>query len=156
MIFGAGSIGLMGIAARAALDAGGEVYGIIPAHLNATEISLDGLTRLEVVDSMHERKRRMFDYADAFVVLPGGLGTLDEILEVITWRQLGLHNKPIVIVDCDNYWQPLIRLFDHCVAEGFVGDSIFSLFHRVDSVDAAIDVLTEPGQPRPHGESKLI
>lgn len=156
MIFGAGSIGLMGIAARAALEAGGEVYGIIPAHLNSTEISLNGLTRLEVVDSMHERKRRMFDYANAFVVLPGGIGTLDEILEVITWRQLGLHNKPIVIVDCDNYWQPLIDLFEHCRAREFVGNGIFSLFHRVDTVDAAVDLLTASELPQPHDESKLI
>src|ERR1700687_244226 len=110
LIYGGGRVGLMGLVADAALAEGGRVTGIIPMHLHDREVGHTGLTELVVVDNMHNRKRRMFELADAFAVLPGGLGTLDETLEIITWKQLGLHDKPVVIVDVAGYWTPLIEL----------------------------------------------
>jgi len=115
LIYGGGRIGLMGLVADAALAAGGRVTGIIPGFLHDRELGHTGVTQLIVVDSMHERKQRMFELADAFVILPGGLGTLDEAFECLTWRQLALHDRPIVLVDVDGYWQPLMRLVDHVV-----------------------------------------
>jgi uncharacterized protein (TIGR00730 family) len=120
LVFGGGKVGLMGVLADAALAAGAEVDGVIPAHLRAREVGHDGLTRLHVVASMHERKARMADLADAFVAMPGGLGTLEELAEVATWSQLGLHEKPIALLDVDGYWAPLVAFLDHAVAERFV------------------------------------
>src|SRR5207249_47919 len=113
LVYGGGRVGLMGLCADAALAAGGRVTGIIPRHLHDFEIGHHGLTELHVVESMHERKRMMFELADAVAVLPGGLGTLDETFEVITWRQLRLHDKPIVVVDIAGYWQPFQDLVEH-------------------------------------------
>ena len=106
MVYGGGRVGLMGVAADATLAAGGEVIGVIPEHLHQREVAHHGIGELVVVGSMHARKERMFDLADAFAVLAGGLGTLDEAIEVITWKQLGLHRKPIVLLDGNGYWRP--------------------------------------------------
>ncbi len=120
LVYGGGSIGLMGMVADAALAAGGEVVGVIPRRLARKEIAHAGLTRLRVVPSMHARKAMMADLADAFVALPGGLGTLEELTEVLTWAQLGLHAKPCALLDVAGYWRPLIRLLDHAAEERFL------------------------------------
>src|SRR5690242_13485789 len=116
LVYGGGRVGLMGLLADAALAAGGRVTGVIPRHLHDREVAHAGLSELIVVGSMHERKRRMFDIADGFAALPGGLGTLDETIEIVTWRQLALHDKPVVIVDVAGYWAPLRALVEHAIA----------------------------------------
>ncbi len=120
LVFGGGSCGLMGLVARAALAAGGRVCGIIPGFLDDREVALDGLTELHVVPDMHARKQMMFEKADAFVALPGGLGTLEELAEQLTWIQLGRHAKPFVIADIGGFWRPLLSLFAHMRGEGFI------------------------------------
>ena len=134
LVYGGGSIGLMTVVADAVLADGGEVFGLIPDFLDRIEVGHRSLTEFKVVGSMHERKRMMFEASDAFVTIPGGIGTLDETIEIITWRQLGLHDKPIIILDQDNYWRPLLDLLDHTVEHGFAGDSIRRLFHVVKDV----------------------
>ncbi len=120
LVYGGGNVGLMGIAADAALAAGGEVVGVIPQQLVGWEVAHQGLTRLEIVANMHERKARMFDLSDAFVALPGGFGTLDEMFEMLTWRQLGLGDKPCAFLDIDGFYTPLIAMMDRMVEEGFL------------------------------------
>lgn len=141
LIYGGGKIGLMGILADAALEAGAKVTGIIPTDLKRIELAHAGLDELVVVESMHDRKRRMFERADAFVVLPGGVGTLDETFEIITWRQLGLHGKPIVIVDDGGYWRPLVALIEHTIAGGFTGPALRDLFAVVERVDDVLPAI---------------
>ena len=121
LVYGGGNVGLMGAVASAGRDAGGEVIGVIPEALVGKEIAHHGLSRLEVVDDMHERKMRMADLSDAFVMLPGGAGTLEEFFEAWTWQQLGIHDKPIAVYDVNGFWQPLIDALDHIVAQGFIG-----------------------------------
>lgn len=147
LVYGGGRVGLMGIVADAALAAGGSVVGIIPEHIQSAEIEHTGLTELHVVDSMHTRKRMMVDRSDAFIVLPGGLGTMDETFEVLTWKQLRLHDKPIVIVDVDGYWRPLLGLIDHMVAQGFAQHGHRGLFTVVNAVDEVFDALAEEPEP---------
>jgi uncharacterized protein (TIGR00730 family) len=122
LVYGGGSIGLMGAVADAALAAGGEVTGVIPRNLEARELDHKGLTKLHVVASMHERKKLMSDLADGFVAMPGGMGTLEELAEILTWSQLGLHAKPkpLGLLDVEGYWSPLVAFFDHAVAERFI------------------------------------
>jgi uncharacterized protein (TIGR00730 family) len=120
LVYGGSSIGLMGVLADAALAAGAEVQGVIPRALEEREIGHRGLTRLHVVGSMHERKATMASLADAFVALPGGMGTLEELAETLTWSMLGLHAKPVGLLDVGGYWAPLVSFFDHAVAEGFL------------------------------------
>ncbi len=122
LVYGGGSVGLMGAVADAALDAGGEVVGVILRSLEARELDHRGLTEQHVVGSMHERKKMMSDLADAFVALPGGMGTLEELAEILTWSQLGLHPKPkpLGLLDVEGYWAPLVAFFDHAVAERFI------------------------------------
>ncbi|MEM0963340.1 MAG: TIGR00730 family Rossman fold protein [Bacteroidota bacterium] len=120
LVTGGGHVGLMGVVADAVLDAGGEATGVIPRALMDREVGHTGLTTLHVVQTMHERKAAMAQLADAFVALPGGLGTLEEIAEVLTWSQLGIHAKPCAFLDVDGYYAPLIRFLDHAVEEGFV------------------------------------
>jgi uncharacterized protein (TIGR00730 family) len=121
VVYGGGSLGLMGVLADAALQAGGQVTGVIPRFLDDREVSHNGVTDLRVVETMHERKMLMAELADAFVVLPGGIGTLEELVEMLSWSQLGLHRKPIGLLDTDGFWQPLTALLDHMTAERFVG-----------------------------------
>jgi hypothetical protein len=120
LVYGGGSIGLMGAVADAALEAGAPVVGVIPRALARREIAHHGLTRLEVVPSMHARKARMARLSDAFVAMPGGIGTLEELFEVLTWGYLGIHAKPTGLLDVGGYWRPLVRLLDHAVEEGFL------------------------------------
>ncbi|MBK1839443.1 TIGR00730 family Rossman fold protein [Azospirillum sp. YIM B02556] len=150
MVYGGGRVGLMGIAADAAIAAGGEVVGIIPEHIQSAEVEHTGLTELHVVDSMHTRKRMMVERSDAFVILPGGLGTLDEAFEILTWKQLQLHDKPIVIADVDGYWRPLLGLIDHMVAQGFARidrSALYRVADQIDGVFAALDAMPAPTQP---------
>ena len=141
VVFGAGSIGMMGIVARSALSADGDVIGVIPEHLNDIEITQPGLTEIHVTPNMHERKALMFNKSDAFVLLPGGLGSMDEFFEVLTWSQLNLHSNPIIILNHKDYWRPLLTLIDHIIEENFAGVKCRSLFQVVQSVDAVIDIL---------------
>ncbi|WCB91953.1 Putative cytokinin riboside 5'-monophosphate phosphoribohydrolase [Baekduia alba] len=120
VVYGGGSLGLMGVLADAALAAGGEVTGVIPRFLDDREVGHTGVTDLRVVENMHERKMLMADLADAFLVLPGGIGTLEEVVEMLSWSQLGLHRKPVGLLDVDGFWGPLVALLDHMTAERFV------------------------------------
>ena len=120
LVYGGGRVGLMGTLADAALEEGGEVAGVIPKALVARESAHTGLTELHVVGSMHERKRLMAELSDGFVTLPGGFGTLEEFCEVLSWAQLGIHEKPFGLLDVEDFWKPLIALLDKAVAEGFV------------------------------------
>ena len=141
LVYGGGGSGLMGIVADSVLEAGGEVTGVIPDYLQDRELGHQKLTRLEVVSSMHERKRRMFDLADGIVVLPGGVGTLEEALEVITWKQLGMHNKPIVILNVQKYWQKLNELIAATIEEGFAAPPTRDLYELVDIPSHVIPTL---------------
>ena len=147
LVYGGGRVGLMGIIADAVIAGEAEVIGIIPEFLDDFEVGHTGVTRLEVVDSMHTRKRRMAELSDAFVVLPGGLGTLDEMFEIITWRQLGLHHKPIVIVNQDGYWTNLLRMIDHMNDAGYLRAEHMALLRIVDDVDQVLPALEETGEP---------
>lgn len=119
LVYGGGRVGLMGIVADAAMAAGGKATGIIPAHIADREVAHTGLTDLKIVDSMHRRKQMMVDMSDAFIILPGGFGTMDEFFEIFTWWQLGLHDKPVIVVNSAGYWDPLIALIDHIIARKF-------------------------------------
>jgi len=133
LVYGGGNVGLMGIVADAALEAGGEVVGVIPEQLVGWEVAHTGLTRLEVVANMHERKARMFDLSDAFVALPGGFGTLDEMFEMLTWRQLGLGDKPCAFLDVEGFFSPLLAMMDRMVDERFLHeDQRRDLWHGED------------------------
>lgn len=136
LVYGGGRVGLMGLLADAVLAAGGEVTGIIPSRLRDAELAHHGVTELVVVDSMHERKRLMAEKADAFAILPGGVGTLDEMFEILSWRQLELHNKPIFLVDIAGYWAPLRALLDHIVAQGFARPETRGLLQVVPTIAA--------------------
>ncbi|KGQ20342.1 Lysine decarboxylase family [Lysobacter dokdonensis DS-58] len=139
VVYGGGNVGLMGIVADAALAAGGEVIGVIPEQLVGWEVAHRGLTRLEVVANMHERKARMFDLSDAFVALPGGFGTLDEMFEMLTWRQLGLGDKPCAFLDVAGFYAPLAAMMDRMVEERFLhADQRRDLWHG-DDLDTLID-----------------
>lgn len=122
VVYGGGRVGLMGRLADGALSRGGEVIGVIPEKLRDLELAHEGVTRLEVVDGMHPRKLRMGDLADAFVAMPGGYGTLEELFEVVTWTQLRYHVKPVGLLDVRGYWAPMTAFLDHAVHEGFIRD----------------------------------
>ena len=134
LVYGAGDVGLMGEVARAAQTAGGRTFGVIPEHLFPREVGKRDLTTFVVTETMHERKKVMFMNADAVVVLPGGAGSLDELFEVLTWRQIGLHEKPIYLLNIEGYWAPLEALIDHIIGEGFADASLRELVVTVDSV----------------------
>lgn len=143
LVFGGGRVGLMGLAADAALARGGRVTGIIPARLRDAELAHTGVSELAVVDTMHARKALMAERADAFAVLPGGIGTLDEIFEIISWKQLGLHDKPIFLVDVRGYWAPLRRLLDHVVDSGFAQPKTHRLLRVVPDVARLMTALAD-------------
>ena len=142
MVFGGGHIGLMGVAADAALAGGGRVIGIIPAALRDKELAHGRVSELVVVNTMHDRKRVMAERSDAFAVLPGGIGTLDEFFEILTWRQLALHDKPVFLVDVAGYWQPLRALLDQIVAHNFAASLVPRLVEIVPDVPALIAALS--------------
>ena len=149
LVYGGGAIGLMGVVADAVLAHGGKVTGVIPDFLVEHEVGKWDVTDLIVVDSMHERKRRMFQLADGCVVLPGGLGTLDEAVEIITWKQLRLHDKPIVLVNADGYWEPFKALVAGVVSAGFAHPAVTGLFTVVERVDDVLGALEEAPEPEP-------
>jgi uncharacterized protein (TIGR00730 family) len=153
LVYGGGSVGLMGAVADAALEACGRVTGVIPAGLFSREIAHTGLTELHEVGSMHERKQLMYDLADAFVALPGGLGTLEELAEVTTWAQLGLHAKPVALLDVDGFWDPLVAQLDRMVDVGLLKPSNRTLIQRARSPEDAMTVLAAV---RPPHEEKWI
>jgi uncharacterized protein (TIGR00730 family) len=134
LVYGAGDIGIMGEVARAAISAGAPTLGVIPTHLLGRERDTRDRTNLIITEDMHERKKVMFMNSDAVVVLPGGAGSLDEFFEVLTWAQIGLHRKPIFLLDVDGYWQPLLGLVDHVITEGFAAPTLRELFRVVADV----------------------
>jgi uncharacterized protein (TIGR00730 family) len=144
LVYGGARIGMMGEVADAVMKNGGEVIGVIPEHLQSTEVGHSGITELKVVESMHVRKKLMFDLSDAFAVLPGGFGTLDELFEIITWRMLSLHAKPVVVINIDGYWDPFQALVDHMIGKGFARESTRQFFSVVNSVGRVFDLLDEP------------
>jgi uncharacterized protein (TIGR00730 family) len=146
LVYGGGRVGLMGACADGVMAHGGEVIGVIPQHLQDREIGHSGLTELKVVDNMHTRKRMMFDLSDAFIVLPGGLGTLEEFFEVVTWRQLGMHDKPIIVLNADGYWDGLVGMIDGIIDDGFAQASARQYFSVVNSVGRLFDLLAAPAE----------
>jgi uncharacterized protein (TIGR00730 family) len=149
LVYGGGRVGLMGLLADAALAAGGEVTGIIPSRLRDAELAHRGATELIVVDSMHERKRLMAEKADAFAVLPGGVGTLDEMFEMLSWKQLHLHDKAILLVDIGGYWAPLRMLLDHIVVSGFAPPEARGMVRVVPTVADLMAALAAEPAPAP-------
>ena len=134
IVYGGGKLGLMGATAGAARDAGGAVFGVIPDFLVELEGILEGVDH-KVVDTMHERKMMMFEESDAILTLPGGIGTLEELIEVLSWARLSLHRKPVVVLNLDGFWAPLKQLFEHIVEEGFADKNLLNDMVFVDSVD---------------------
>jgi uncharacterized protein (TIGR00730 family) len=134
LVYGAGDVGMMGEVARAAKAAGGATFGVIPVHLLEREQGRRDLTTVVVTENMHERKKVMFMNADAIVALPGGPGTLDELFEVLTWRQLDLHRKPVYVLNVNGYWAPLLALIDHLTREGFADRAFRGFLEPVDTV----------------------
>jgi uncharacterized protein (TIGR00730 family) len=152
LVYGGGRVGLMGAVADAVLAAGGEVTGVIPTQLVERELAHGGLDDLRVVGSLHERKALMSELADAFVALPGGFGTLDELMEQLTWSQLGLHEKPIGLLDVAGYWGPLIAFARHATDAGFVREADLRSIAVADDAEALLlrlDGMTREERPRP-------
>ena len=147
LVYGGGAVGLMGVVADSVMAAGGEVLGVIPKGLFSTEVGHTGITELVEVRSMHERKQRMADEADAFLALPGGLGTLEELAEITTWAQLGIHAKPIGVLDLDGFWEPLLTFLDGAVEAGFLKPSNRELVVRITDVDDVLRALGERTTP---------
>lgn len=141
LVYGAGDVGLMGETARAAKAAGASTLGVIPVHLMQREQGRRDLTTLVITEDMHERKKVMFMNSDAIVVLPGGAGTLDEFWEVVTWKQIGLHDKPIFLLNTEGYWTPLATLIEHVIGEGFAEDATRGYSHMLPDVPALTQAL---------------
>ena len=141
LVYGAGDVGLMGAVASAAQEAGGDTFGVIPVHLTSREVAKRDLGRFIVTENMHERKKVMFMNSEAIVVLPGGAGSLDEFFEVLTWRQLSLHAKPIYLLNTNGYWDPLLALLDHVIDEGFADSSLRDFVSVIASVADLIAAL---------------
>ncbi|MDO8363254.1 MAG: TIGR00730 family Rossman fold protein [Actinomycetota bacterium] len=150
LVYGGGSVGLMGMIADAAMEAGGEVIGVITDQLVNAEVAHRDLARLEVVPTMHDRKARLSELADGFVVLPGGFGTVDEFAEMLTWNQLGIVAKPVVLLDVEGYWEPMLAWMDKAVECGFVRPPHRMLAQRALSVDEAIALALAPVPATPH------
>jgi uncharacterized protein (TIGR00730 family) len=151
LVYGGGSVGIMGILADAALAAGVEVIGVIPRPLASRELAHAGVTELRLVESMHERKATMASLVDGFVALPGGLGTLEELLEMLTWSQLGIHRKPVAVLNTAGYWTALLALLDHATLEGFVRRDYLDLLVAADTPGELLDRLAAwraPSLPR--------
>jgi len=151
LVYGGGSVGLMGALADAVLAQGGEVIGVIPEPLAARELAHGSLTELRVVASMHERKATMASLVDGFITLPGGLGTLEETLEILTWAQLGIHRKPVGVLNVAGYYDGLLRMLSHAVREGFVRPDYFALLLFADTPQEMLDRFADwqpPALPR--------
>ena len=141
LVYGAGDVGLMGAVARSAQSAGAPTFGVIPQHLVDWEVGKTDLTSYVVTETMHERKKVMFMNCDAVVVLPGGAGSLDELFEVLTWRQLGLHDKPIFLMNVKGYWDPLLSLLSHVTAEGFADNTLHGFYTAVPDAEVCRDAV---------------
>jgi len=141
LVFGGGDVGLMGTVANTVLEGGGHVTGIIPGFLRAVEMPSDKIQELVVTDTMHERKGLMYERSDAFCALPGGIGTLEEVVEMIPWAQLNQHTKPIVLISIDNYWTPFLKLLDHVIDCGFARADIRRVWTVVDSVEEVLPAI---------------
>lgn len=141
LVYGAGDVGLMGEVARAAQSNGAETFGVIPTHLLSAEVGKRDLTRFVITETMHERKKVMYMNSDAIVVLPGGAGTLDEFFEVLTWRQLGLHAKPIVLMNTEGYWDPLRAMLERIVGEGFADQSLLEMIQIAADAEGVMTAL---------------
>ncbi len=152
LIYGGAIIGVMGALANAVLENNGQAIGVFPRNILTREKPHPDLTQLHLVDSMHERKAKMADLADSFVILPGGLGTMDETFEILTWRQLGIHDLPIVLVNLDGYWDPFVTLIDKIIDQGYASSNDRELFTVVDHVD---DILPRLGQLSDGSTDKL-
>lgn len=139
LVFGGGNVGLMGCIANAVMQNGGIVRGIIPRFLEEKEIAHYDITELHIVETMHERKMKLVEWADAFIVLPGGFGTLDELVEVITWRYLGHHDKPIALFNIDGFWNPLLHFFDTLAAQSLVKQDHRELYQVCNTVEEIIE-----------------
>jgi uncharacterized protein (TIGR00730 family) len=150
LVYGGGAVGLMGVVADACLAAGGSVYGVIPTGLFSREVGHTGLTELLEVPSMHERKQLMYEMADGFVALPGGLGTLEELAEVLTWNQLGILSKPVALLDVGGFWAPLVQWLTEAVEAGFVRAEHAASLRLVHDVDDVLDVLAAAELPHLH------
>jgi len=154
LVYGGGQVGLMGLLANSAIDSGGTVIGIIPHFLDELEVGNTRCTELIRTPNMHERKSKMAELSDAFVILPGGLGTLDETFEILTWRQLDLHDKPIVVVDVEGYWAPLRAMVTHMADEKYIAPEHLDLLTFVDSVEEVIATLNQAPPPTHPIDSK--
>ena len=143
LVYGGGRLGLMGIVASSTMQSGGKAIGYIPSHLDSKEGANTDLDELHIVDSMHTRKMRMSERADAFLILPGGFGTLDELFEIITWRQLSLHNKPIIVINAFGYWSKLEELFKQVIDNQFALEQHRSYVCFIDSIDQVLETLEE-------------
>jgi uncharacterized protein (TIGR00730 family) len=147
LVYGGGRRGLMGLVADSAMSAGGSVFGVTTNHLDNYEVGHHGISELHVVTNMHQRKQMMFDHSDAFIILPGGMGTLEEFFEILTWKQIGLHDKHIVIVNAFGFWDPLKTLITHLLFEGFASRGDERILHFVDTIEEAVPYI-RCGYPR--------
>ncbi len=148
LVYGAGITGLMGAVANGALENGGKVIGVIPEIFNTPTLAHNGLTRLEVVENMHQRKARLAELADAFIALPGGFGTLEELFEILTWAQIGLHQKPVGILNISHYFDPLLELIEKASSEGFIYREHRALFTSSEEPIALIEALLNHKSPQ--------
>jgi uncharacterized protein (TIGR00730 family) len=156
LVYGGGSIGLMGAIAKSTLDHGGAVTGIIPDFLRARENALSRVQEMIVTPDMHERKRLMFERSDAFVALPGGIGTLEELVEQLTWQQLGRHNKPILLANIDNFWEPLLVLLAHMRSTEFIRPTLTVDIIQAERVDDILPRLRAAAARVPEGSREMV
>ena len=156
LVYGGGSLGLMGEVARATLGGGGKVTGVIPDFLGAREMMPKDVDELIVVESMHVRKQLMFDRADAFVALPGGIGTLEELVEQLTWSQLGRHSKPIVVANIEGFWDPFLKLLEHMKGETFIRAGLDVRFTVVDRIEDVLPAIFRLAQPQTGAEEAEV
>ena len=156
LVYGGGNVGLMGTVARAVLDAGGHVTGIIPDFLKSRERMLDDIQETIVVSDMHTRKRLMFERSDAFVALPGGIGTLEELVEQLTWAQLGQHKKPILLLSVADFWTPLLTLLDHMRAHGFIREGLDLNYLVARDAADVVDLLRDEAVETPPGTEAFV
>ncbi|WP_282608003.1 TIGR00730 family Rossman fold protein [Pelagibius sp. Alg239-R121] len=156
LVYGGGHSGMMGAAADGALSAGGRVIGIIPEHLRAREAAHTGVTEMVVVDSMHVRKQMMFERADAFCILPGGLGTLDETFEIITWKQLGLHDKPVILLNLFGFWEPLLEMVQRQIDGGYLHEDPAYLFSLADDIEGVFTAIASAAAAKVKPDSSRL
>ena len=156
LVYGGGSVGLMGAVARSVLDHGGSVTGIIPDFLRARENSLTRVQEMVVTPDMHERKRLMFERSDAFVALPGGIGTLEELVEQLTWQQLGRHSKPVLLANIDNFWEPLLALLTHMRANQFIRPALDIEVLKAERVEDILPRLRAAAARAPEGTKEMV